>query len=78
MRRGIVPAYILCLVSKAFVFMMNFLSVLLIVPNEPRVNNSSKKKKKLWDVQDAPITNKETILVIERGSDIVSAHFQGP
>lgn len=58
--------------------MMNFLSVRHNVPNEPRVNNSIKKrrKKRAQDVQrHCLLQNKETILVIERESDIVSARF---
>lgn len=55
--------------------MMNFLSALHNVPNEPRVNNSIKTPR---HTKTAPITNKETILVIGRGSDIVSDRFQGP
>lgn len=54
---------------------MNFLSVLDNVPNEPRVNNSIKTSR---HAEIPPFTNKETIFVIERGSDIVSARFQGP
>lgn len=49
--------------------MMNFLSVLHNVPNEPRVNNSIKTPR---HTEIPPITNKEPIFVIERGSDIVS------
>lgn len=40
LRRGLFRQHPLSLVSKAFVFMMNFLSVRHNVPNEPRVNNS--------------------------------------
>lgn len=76
LRRGLFRQHPLSPVSKAFVFMMNFLSVRHNVPNEPRVNNSMKKTKKSpRHTKTPPITNKETILVIERESDIVSAHF---
>lgn len=63
------------MLRQAFVFMMNFLSVLHNVPNEPRVNNSIKTPR---HTEIPPITSKEPIFVIERGSDIVSARFQGP
>lgn len=52
---GIVPTTSSLFVSKAFVFMMNFLSVLHNVPNEPRVNNSIKTPR---HTQIPPITNK--------------------